>query len=473
MKCRNFQSIVLSTIVILTALMLLQSCGDGTEKKASDSVKETVITKPKASDIAWRNTVDSIPQDWSGPLFELSDDYPENLPKGDLNEMFPWLALDVEFNSPTAAWNNNWEQYIELIKDYIVKGQDPNLDNQQGFRTLVDGATRWFHIPWMAYDPTTGREFTHGTTNERTAHISDFLGDNTKLGLNTIAGGVKADAGFETWAVGCYNDFGGYAIGQAWNKDGTPNYTTENGLPAISGLPFPEGTVVMKVLFTTATPEDVPYLKGSAKWEVNRHVQINDSTFSCQRKPAPVYLVQMDIATVDHRSPTNWVFGTFAYNGTLDGETVWDRMSPVGLQWGMDGESWPAVPKAESKPIHESVLAPINIYEHNGCNQRLAGPVDNKLASCMSCHGGAFAPENGQVGKMGENIPPIFGFPTLCKETDGDNKAYFTTYKWPDKYPNGKYNTSINLDFSLQMWVGFLQFGNWNVLGHPDSCNLN
>jgi hypothetical protein len=27
----------------------------------------------------------------------------------------------------------------------------------------VAGKTRWFNVPWMAYDPTVGREFVHGT----------------------------------------------------------------------------------------------------------------------------------------------------------------------------------------------------------------------------------------------------------------------------------------------------------------------
>ncbi len=458
-----------------TAMIITPACDGGgsdakTEEQPAAEESEATMEKPPASELAFRNAVGDPPPGWAGPVFELSHNYPTSLPEGNPQEMFPWLQMDVDFDSDEVQWNAQWEEYIQSIKDYVGQGQDPNLPNALGFQTNIGGNTMWYHIPWMAYDPKTGREFTHGTTNERTAHISDFVGSGLMHGVNSIAGATSEEAGFETWAVGCYNDFGGYAVGQAWGQSGTPNYTTEGGQVEVKGLPFPEGTVVVKVLFTTATPEDVPYLEGSAQWEVNRHVQLSPSKYSCERAVAPVYLVQMDVAVVDHRSPTNWVFGTFAYNGTIDAGTVWDRMVPVGLQWGMDGQSWPAVPKENEMPIHESVLAPINIYEHDGCYKRLAGPVDNKQSSCMSCHGGAFVPPNGQIGTMGTNIPPIFGFPTLCKEVDEANSAYFTTYKWPEKYPSGQYNDALNLDFSLQMWVAFLQYANWNVNGQPDPC---
>ena len=51
------------------------------------------------------------------------------------------------------------------------------------------------------------------------------------------------------------------------------------------GLPFPEGTVVVKVLTTNAPPDCVPYLAGSPEWKVNRHV-MNPKTkqYMCKRE---------------------------------------------------------------------------------------------------------------------------------------------------------------------------------------------
>ena len=80
------------------------------------------------------------------------------------------------------------------------------------------------------------------------------------------------------------------------------------------------------------------------------------------------------------------------YDGTHPGKTIWDRMRPLGVQWGNDHESFPAVPKAKSKPLRETLLSRMHIPEHYGCGKRLAGVVDQANSSCVSCHMGAYAP---------------------------------------------------------------------------------
>ena len=89
------------------------------------------------------------------------------------------------------------------------------------------------------------------------------------------------------------------------------------GSPMPAGLPFPEGTVVAKLLFTTAPVECAPFLHGAPEWQVNRH-QVDAATnrYLCERDVQTVRLIQMDVAVVDPRSPTRWVYGTFAYDGT-------------------------------------------------------------------------------------------------------------------------------------------------------------
>ena len=87
----------------------------------------------------------------------------------------------------------------------------------------------------MAYDPTAGREFVHGTTNERTAHLADLISPErkklrtaqTQNAVSYLAGMTqeckdKYPAGFETWAVGYYNEWGGVAFGKAKTKSGQP-----------------------------------------------------------------------------------------------------------------------------------------------------------------------------------------------------------------------------------------------------------
>ena len=88
------------------------------------------------------------------------------------------------------------------------------------------------------------------------------------------------------------------------------------------GMPFPAGTVVVKVLNTTASGEDVPYLRNSTTWQANGHKQLSPTSYDkCAREVREVHLVQMDLAVVDPRSPTRWVYSTLVYDG-----------DPIGLR---------------------------------------------------------------------------------------------------------------------------------------------
>jgi hypothetical protein len=175
----------------------------------------------------------------------------------------------------------------------------------------------------------------------------------------------------------------------------------------------------------------------------------------------------------DDRSPTGWVYGTFAYNGTIADPDVWKRMSPVGLQWGSDPQTFPAVDSASSRPVSESVIAPINIYQHLGCEGRLAGPVDNRESSCISCHQGAFkaAPVTKVDTMPGSsssgNIPPIFGFTDMCTAHTPANMTYFSNIRYPQQYPPfpGVHGEMINLDSSLQAQVAYGQYAVWYNTG--------
>jgi len=425
---------------------------------ASGALAESAKTE------AYRNAAVPAPASWQGPTFKLSHDYPQKKPQPCSVAECPWLGIDLPTktnftDAGVPVWKDGgvYDNYINAILDYVKKGQTPDLNNQDGFKVHVNGKTEWFHIPWMAFDKHTGREFVHGLTNERTAVISDFYGEE-RLGLHSLVGATPGnEQGFETWAVGMYNSYGGYTVGQGWSKKGTPNIDTINGIKALKGMPFMQGTVVVKFLFTTATPEEVSYLKGSPEWQADRHVEI-DNKFQCKREVQKVRLVQVDVAVVDERSPSRWVYGTFAY---LDGKgkTVWDNLKPVGLQWGMDSWTFPAVPQTESIPARQSVLnKSISKFEHYGCNGRLAGPVDNKLSSCLSCHGGAFANTAGYTFAEGTYGPPVFGFEGLCTQYSQDNVEYFQTIQFPQAYTGGNYPDAMNMDTSLQMQIAMQEW---------------
>lgn len=426
--------------------------------------------QPGPADLAFRSHVDEPPAGWTGPVFKLSDNYPKTTP----GCPSPWLKRKVDFNS--GRWNAAWEAYVRDIVNYVKEGQDANLGDEHGWRTDVKGSPRWFHVPWMAFDGQRGREFVHGLTNELSTAESVFKpgrgsGAHRLPGVKQVNG---VDPLFETWSVGFYNPCGAASIGQQWPASGEPaTYQDAKGRLLARGMPFPEGTVVVKILNTTADENDVPYLKGSTNWQANGHVQLSPTTYStCERKVRRVHLVQMDLAVVDKRSPTRWVYSTLAYDGTLPGKTVWDRLKPIGVQWGSDGKTYPAVPENKSRPLHETAQNKMNIPEHYGCNGRLAGVVDQPNSSCVSCHMGAYSAAPGTVIAQGSNVPAIFGFTGMCTTFNEANSQYFSDYAYPAAFPgsSGEVAAAIPLDSSLQLQVAFAQYAVYKNPQLPRTC---
>jgi len=154
----------------------------------------------------------------------------------------------------------------------------------------------------------------------------------------------------------------------------------------------------------------------------------------------------------------------------------------LGVQWGNDPHTFPAVSHADSVPPVETVLAPTDprqLPQHYGCEKRLAGAVDQQNSSCVSCHMGAFAAAPPYLNIQGVTIPAIFSFPGLCTEHNPANAAYFSDYKYPQPFPNANapqpnpFANAIPLDSSLQLAVAFAQYATYVSpralpLGCPD-----
>jgi hypothetical protein len=456
----------MKTIVFGWTLNVLAAVALMADLAASNAQSPDAIAAQNSAREAFRDSTDTAPPNWSGPTFKLSYDYPKTQPSCDA----PWLKRQVSFNNPTAQWSPEWQAYVQDIVDYVKEGQDPNLANNPGWQVLVNGETRWFHVPWMAYDGERGREFVHGLTNELSTAKSTFRNGGRGSGKHLLMGVAKVggvDPLFETWSVGMYNPCGAWALGQTFPSTGVPATFKQDGRTFARGLPFPDGTMVMKILTTTASHSAVPYLKDSPTWQADGHVQTGPTSYMvCQRQVREVHLVQIDLAVVDSRSPTRWVYSTLAYDGTLPGKTVWDRLRPLGVQWGSDPGSFPAVPTTQSQPPRETILAPLGISEHYGCGKRLAGAVDQSNSSCVSCHMGAYAAEPGALNQQGDNIPAIFNFGDMCTQYNLANSQYFSDYKYPASYPSGQFDDAIPLDSSLQVAVAFAQYG---VFENPKS----
>jgi hypothetical protein len=167
------------------------------------------------------------------------------------------------------------------------------------------------------------------------------------------------------------------------------------------------GSYVIKLLFSTVNEHQLPIVKNAIEW--NAHVYVNEDPRWRNQGPISRYeratklirLIQIDVSVRDERSTTGWLMGTFGYDENAKGATAWQRMVPLGLQWGNSPKvtyaetcSGPNGPcdrkKLTEQWINETAAkelttAPLN-FNHLGYAGRLAGPVDNPKASCMGCH---------------------------------------------------------------------------------------
>lgn len=333
---------------------------------------------------------DKVPPGWSGPVFTLSQDYPATLP----DEALPWRGID-----PTMEP----ERYARSIYNYVLEG-----NTQVDWDVRNNKVRSWYHAPWMHYGDT-GREFIHGLTRERTTPPPATAGRGEL--------GPTQTSCFQNWAVGFYNPLGGYQVGKVWQQAGSPDARLSQ---------FPDGTVIAKLLFTTAPDSELPYLKGTFEWRANIHVfsGVTCPNGALARRPQTVRLIQIDLAIKDARAQeTGWVFATLTYNGKLAGATPWERMELVGVMWGNDlakKQQW--INSANGTP------------QHLGAEGRLNGPVDNPRSSCISCHATAQTPSRSPL------IPP----------SQADAPRWFANYPGSRAFDAG----AIPTDYSLQISMG-------------------
>ena len=337
---------------------------------------------------------------WKGHVFKLSQTYPASAPP---EPQFPWSKFD-----PTKQPG----EYLKAALAYFYEGNvRPNVE--QSFDPTLNKVRVWYNAPWQDVG-LNGREFIHGLTRERVSLPGELAPQQKKRWNN--------------YAVGFYNAPGGVVIGQVWKDHGKPN-------PAASV--FPNGTVAAKLLFTTASTAEVPYLKGSPTWNAYVYANPNDPgpTPTSPRKALPVRLLQIDIAVKDDRvaATTGWVFGTFVYGGGPGGPagSGWTNVAPVGVMWGND----PGF--SGSGTLTQTWLNPAVHMPHVGFQGRLNGPVDNPASSCMSCHGTAEIP-------AGVMVPP----------SGQDPSRWFQNVKSGQPFDAGRQST----DYSLQIEVGISNF---------------
>lgn len=374
------------------------------------------------------------PSDVKSP-FALRQDYPETY---NANQSYPWD--DIDFKEKP-------ELYMRTVLNYSLEG---NLEVD--FKVQDNKVRNWYHAPWLHDDGRkagNGREYWHGLTRERASEPLELHQNQT--------------AQVENWAIGFYNEPGGHTLRKVWLTGGAPDPSQST---------FPEGTVSFKLLFTTGTVEQVPFLAGTKEWTANVYPcnprpEVPPCPDSKKRVDRTVRLLQIDIAVKDKDAgETGWVFGTFIYDASREGNNVWEKMAPVGLSWG-DDSTVQSMMTTEGAFLNED-LKESHLFtdlietkkkytneaymRHHGLGGRLNGPVDNPISSCISCHA------RSGVTQVGEPMPQGNWNLTRPKFKIPDFEKYFSPIKGGANSVQVDSKTFITTDYSLQVATGIRNY---------------
>jgi hypothetical protein len=355
---------------------------------------------------------DVPPKNWILPVFHLSQDYPKELPP---ERAEPWMSID---------FTTDHKEYMKAVLKYAY--EDNVFDGE--WRPERNTNRLWYHAPWLHWGDK-GREFIHGLTRERRSRPCELSNQQHDERQN--------------WAVSVYNEPGGYVIGRVWANPSAPNPAAAN---------FPVGTVAVKLLFTAASSQEVPYLLGSPEWDAN--IESRPGEWPGVREKGRLRLLQVDFAVRDKRanSRTGWVFGTFQYDVAAKGDGWYKELVPVALTWGNDEGIGPDDVKPGGKILAERWIndeAPIVKHRNRqrrslGWAGRANGPVDSQDSACLSCHSTA-------------------QYPSFANLTFSKGASLVEKLRWfRNLKPGDAFSPeSHSLNYSLQLAGGIQNFYQW------------
>ena len=370
----------------------------------------------------------TVPPNYQGPWHQpnLIEQAQTGVPSGTR----PWRNFDPRQENQRLA-------YLLALRNYAfasapVRSLTPQLTNDSDYFDATGGTVpnnqrsqSWYPAPRMIYgNPATpgsgAREASHGMTAERTVSSGELGGNQ---------------GSFRNYAHAYYDARGARTYARVWNTS-TPGVDSVNR----QQMMIAANSLVFKLLYSTARANQFPASQDILDGSLTLSILPNPNG-----APVSVRLLQIDIAVKDDRAGrTGWYFATFAYDRSVAGNSVWRKMTPVGLMWGND----PNAP-----PIAESWInpgAPAYAKAHLGVGGRLNGPVDNPVSACMSCHSTAQAPS------LADMRPPTSGNACFSQRAN-----WFRNLPGSQAFgrfdPNGTCATALNgvtltaADYSLQL----------------------
>lgn len=303
------------------------------------------------------------------PTFQLRADYEKAFTKP---EDRPWLGMDLRDEKQRV-------QFSIMMQKYFYEGmanqnaKNPNMN----FIASKNKNRFWCHTPWM-HVGISGREAVHGLTKEL---------DLSPSKTNPVF--ANATPGSD-WGVAYFNAPGCRTLEKVF---GSMNQPLSD--PDFKNVVFEQGTVIVKILFTTA---NFPAIKDAYTWKAN-----TSEPGLVERSIRDVRHIQMDITVKDASlQGSNAVLGNTVMTGYYyDPNYSFDKdlkpivneenplkkiarlpksllkMRPMGVQTGFES------PETST----DTVIFPGAFA--NGSKGRMNGPADNPRTSCLGCHGAA------------------------------------------------------------------------------------
>lgn len=375
---------ILGATGIALCLVALQQFS--TPSKAQPTARQSVGATNAAKPFQDNNGDVPSKSQYPGKLFELSHAWPKK-PLPPLANP-PWRAA---IGNGTINVGNA-PAYANALKQAVAANASRLIMDQARWNAAASG---WYNEPWVGSQ----REAISGTYGAGEFTTEQF---------------PDLKASFTTHVLTYYDERAAIALYNVWGDTAmSPRVTTMSGQ-------FPEGSIVVKAaLFTSADPKMKTgwwdAMDGAQTWNLWLSP---DGTAPAQVWPG--YVAQFDIIVKDSRSApqTGWVFTTLVYDKDAPGRTVWDKMVPLGAQWGNDPQATRA-----GMPLRENWInpkAPKYSTMTLGWGGRLSGPNDGARSditfngkaypnypnsSCISCH--STAQWNNSKGTM-----PTFLLPT-------------------------------------------------------------
>lgn len=357
-------------------------------KQASSGADETLRDIASVHDIRWPAQEDAVKAKPVENGFDVYDKLSASDENSEISKKLPRFKLRADFdqmrpqpeNRPWKGMDISTEagaiKFGQVVLDYFYDSMiidKVNLERNFDAASTAANKPKWCHMPWLNVGDA-GRELIHGLTKER---------DLEKSIIYPEVATVKEKEGSD-WGIGFYNDIACATANQVF---GTHPGKTLN-VPDFTKSNFPEGSVSVKVLFTTAK---LDALNDSYTWTAN--VSLPKST---SRRLREVKMVQIDIAVKDstlkgvRNEVDGWLMTTYYFDPTYTATSRHKfagalagllKMRPIGVQTGFD---------PSTSMIFKDSKTNSSGNEHYGADPRLLnGPADNPKASCLSCHGAA------------------------------------------------------------------------------------